>query len=70
MPSYAPEDLESDQGEQGQSTGEGNDNTPEAGDVNENGEYYVPGFGWVLPSTSEQIEMDNDGDPNKMVGDM
>lgn len=43
---------------------------PKPGIKNEKGEVYVPGFGWTLPSTVEQTEMDNDGDPNKIVGDM
>lgn len=74
-PSYEPEDLEvedavgkdstSPAGQEG-STGD----TPSPGDRNEKGEYYVPGFGWSLPSPVEQTVMDNDGDPNKQVGNM
>ncbi|MFR8539109.1 MAG: DUF6550 family protein [Enterocloster sp.] len=31
---------------------------------------YVPGFGWVTPSSSIGIDVDSDGDINKQVGIM
>lgn len=43
---------------------------PQSGDTNEQGQVYVPGFGWVTPSKVEQSTIDSDGDPNKMVGQM
>lgn len=43
---------------------------PQSGDTNDQGQVYVPGFGWVTPSKVEQIPIDSDGDPNKMVGQM
>ncbi len=69
IPTYQPEDtmITDTDGDSEDSETEG---VPAAGDVNEDGAVYFPGFGWVIPSTSEVIEMDNDGDPNKMVGDM
>jgi hypothetical protein len=65
-PSYSPEELKP------KDTDKGNEKngTPAPGSSNGNGQFYVPGFGWATPSPVEQIEMDNDGDPNKMVGDM
>ena len=43
---------------------------PQSGDQNNQGQVYVPGFGWITPSTVEQSTIDSDGDPNKMVGQM
>lgn len=37
---------------------------PESGDTNDQGQVYVPGFGWATPSKVEQIPIDSDGDPN------
>jgi len=34
------------------------------------GMIYVPGFGWVTPSSSIGIDVDSDGDINKQVGIM
>lgn len=67
-PSYEPEETNPSVSEKEDDGG--NAATPQPGSKNEKGEVYVPGFGWVVPSTVEQTEMDNDGDPNKMVGDM
>lgn len=67
-PSYEPEETKPSASEKEENGG--NADTPQPGSKNEKGEVYVPGFGWTLPSTVEQTEMDNDGDPNKMVGDM
>lgn len=36
----------------------------------EEGQIYVPGFGWVTPSGSIGREVDSDGDINKQVGIM
>lgn len=43
---------------------------PQPGDTNNQGQVYDPVFGWVTPSKVEQIPIDSDGDPNKMVGQM
>lgn len=67
-PSYEPEETKPSVSEKEEDGG--NADTPQPGSKNEKGEVYVPGFDWVAPSTVEQTEMDNDGDPNKMVGDM
>lgn len=45
-------------------------NTPAPGSKNSQGQVYDPVFGWVTPSTGNTVPMDNDGDPNKMVGEM
>lgn len=45
-------------------------NTPAPGSTNSQGQVYDPVFGWVTPSTGNTVPMDNDGDPNKMVGEM
>jgi hypothetical protein len=45
-------------------------NTPIPGSVNERGEVYNAAFGWVMPSPTIAIYVDNDGDINKMVGNM
>jgi len=47
-----------------------NTNNPVPGSMNDRGEFYDPAFGWVRPGQVEQIEIDSDGDPNKMVGTM
>jgi len=46
--------------------------TPSAGSTNSSGQQYVPGFGWVTPSTSgnTQTTFDSTGDINKQVGTM
>lgn len=67
-PSYEPEETKPSASEKEENGS--NADTPQPGSKNEKGEVYVPGFGWAVPSTVEQTEMDNDGDPNKMVGDM
>jgi len=38
------------------------------GNKNEKGEIYDSAFGWVTPGKVEQKDIDNQGDPNKMVG--
>ena len=43
---------------------------PVPGSTNEKGEVYDQVFGWVKPGKVEQIEIDNDGDPNKIIGNM
>lgn len=43
---------------------------PQPGDTNSQGQVYDAAFGWVTPSRVEQIPVDSDGDPNKMVGQM
>lgn len=45
-------------------------NTPAPGSTNDKGQVYDPVFGWVTPSKGGTVPMDNDGDPNKMVGEM
>lgn len=45
-------------------------NTPAPGSTNSQGQVYDPVFGWVTPSKGNAIPMDNEGDPNKMVGEM
>jgi hypothetical protein len=44
--------------------------TPAPGNTNDKGEVYDPVFGWVKPAEVIQESIDNEGDPNKMVGDM
>ena len=34
------------------------------------GQIYVPGFGWVTPSGTDFEDVDSDGDINKQVGIM
>ncbi len=46
------------------------DTGPAAGDTNGDGAVYDPVFGWVVPGQVNQITMDSDGNPNKMVGNM
>lgn len=43
---------------------------PTPGSTNENGEFYDPVFGWVKPGKVNQQDIDSEGDPNKMVGNM
>lgn len=45
---------------------------PKAGDKNNNGKVYVPGFGWVEDQGggAQEIETGSDGDINKQVGNM
>lgn len=43
---------------------------PAPGSTNENGEFYDPVFGWVKPGQVNQQDVDSEGDPNKMVGNM
>lgn len=43
---------------------------PQPGSSNGNGAVYDPVFGWVIPGEVHQSTIDNDGDPNKMVGQM
>ncbi|WP_051534056.1 DUF6550 family protein [Desulfitibacter alkalitolerans] len=44
---------------------------PTGGETNSKGEVYVPGFGWVKNSGSnEEIKSQSDGDWNKQIGDM
>lgn len=43
---------------------------PAPGSTNDNGEVYDPVFGWVKPGVIVQENIDSDGDPNKMVGNM
>lgn len=51
-------------------TDTGEDKTPAAGSINENGAVYDPVFGWVVPGQTNQTTVDSSGDPNKMVGNM
>lgn len=45
--------------------------TPKAGDKNEKGQMWVPGFGWVNDSgPNEGTTVDGEGDINKQVGNM
>ena len=45
--------------------------TPKAGDKNEKGQMWVPGFGWVDDSgPNKGITVDGEGDINKQVGIM
>lgn len=47
------------------------DNQPQGGDVNNKGETYLPGFGWIENSGENQgTVVDGDGDINKQVGTM
>lgn len=44
---------------------------PTGGETNSKGEVYVPGFGWVKNSGSnEEIKSQSDGDWNKQIGNM
>ncbi|WP_055666313.1 DUF6550 family protein [Desnuesiella massiliensis] len=44
---------------------------PTGGETNSKGEVYVPGFGWVKNSGSNQeIKSQSDGDWNKQIGNM
>lgn len=46
-------------------------NEPQAGDKNESGKVFVPGFGWVEPGGPNQgSQSESDGDWNKQVGIM
>ena len=45
-------------------------NDPAPGSTNGSGEFYDPVFGWVKPGAVNQQEIDSEGDPNKMVGNM
>lgn len=65
-PTYAPEETEPES-----TAPPAQDNSkPAPGSVREDGAVYDPVFGWVFPSSVEQIPSDSNGDPNKMVGDM
>jgi hypothetical protein len=44
--------------------------TPAPGSRNDKGEVYDPVFGWFVPGEVISEPIDNDGDPNKMVGHM
>lgn len=46
--------------------------TPKAGDKNDKGQVYVPGFGWVKDQGggSTAVDTGNDGDINKQIGSM
>ncbi|WP_339192359.1 DUF6550 family protein [Paenibacillus sp. FSL E2-0230] len=46
--------------------------TPKAGDKNDKGQVYVPGFGWVKDQGggSTAVDTGNDGDVDKQVGTM
>ena len=44
--------------------------TPAPGSTNSSGEFYDPVFGWVKPGNVVVIDIDSDGDPDKMVGNM
>lgn len=44
---------------------------PHAGDTNDKGQVWVPGFGWITPGNGNQGNTTgSDGDINKQVGDM
>lgn len=42
--------------------------TPQGGDTNSKGEVYVPGFGWIVPSTAEGEKSVGEGSLDVMVG--
>lgn len=46
--------------------------TPQAGDKNDKGQIYIPGFGWVKDEGEENktTDVDSEGDINKQVGTM
>lgn len=46
------------------------DNNPAPGSTNEKGQIYDPVFGWITPANVVEKNIDSDGDPNKMVGEM
>ena len=67
LPDHTPNidpDVQAPQPEAPPSTG------PAPGSTNEKGQFYDPVFGWVKPGAVDQQEIDSDGDPNKMVGNM
>lgn len=67
-PTYAAEETTPPSSDAKEDTG--NANTPAPGSQRADGAVYDPVFGWVYPSAVEQDVIHNDGDPNKMVGDM
>ncbi|MDR1961620.1 MAG: hypothetical protein LBQ16_04995 [Gracilibacteraceae bacterium] len=46
--------------------------TPQAGDINDKGETWIPGFGWIKRETTGggMTQGRSDGDWNKIIGDM
>lgn len=64
-PSYTPEQVNPPVVKKSEDT-----NTPAPGSKNENGAVYDPVFGWIVPGEIEQTPIDNNGDPNKQVGEM
>lgn len=64
-PEYKPEETTVQQTTAASKAGQ-----PQPGDKNEKGQVYMEGFGWVTPAKTHGIAVDNDGDPNKMVGIM
>lgn len=50
-----------------ESTGGGNE---DYGESTDNGAQYIPGFGWAYPGEAVGEDIDNNGDPNKQVGEM
>ncbi len=60
-PQYEPEETEPEQKPE----------EPAGGDTNENGQIYVPGFGYMdAPDAPASYPADSDGDWNKQIGDM
>ena len=43
-------------------------NEPQDGSTNAKGEVYVPGFGWIMPSTPQGQQSSSDGDWDKIIG--
>lgn len=64
-PAYTPEELEPEP-----AVPPAQPDAPAPGASNGNGAVYDPVFGWVVPGEINQIPMDSNGDPNKMVGNM
>lgn len=64
-PTYAPKEIEPEP-----TATPAQNNKPTPGSVREDGAVYDEVFGWVFPSTVNQIPSDSSGDPNKMVGNM
>ena len=44
--------------------------TPAPGSANSSGEVYCPVFGWVRPGPIVVIDVDSDGDINRIIGNM
>jgi hypothetical protein len=64
-PTYKPEEVNPLADTAHEDTGK-----PTPGSSNGNGAIYDPVFGWIVPGEGDQTPIDNDGDPNKQVGEM